>query len=264
MINNESMAEVLVTERQPLVAEKLSGQDLTDKLTQIFDLYTSEGIDVRLVGSYGRFASINNSPVSLYGKTELRDIDIMSLGTVDEDKRSKLFEKSQAVAYPFKFDEHFIGKVTERENRPFIRYKDIELEIHPSVLARRVGQLFGVEFPTFDPNTLFHLFVLYGPLRLHDWQNSFEFQRKIKGRDNVLPEFLFEPFHRLNDIRRRKYPNDTLVGNLRWYYAKLVPYDKMPMLRCVVQPARGVVKKFLGWAENYQDQQDNLRANSGE
>lgn len=249
---------VLDDKRQVFSSESLSGQDLTVRLGCIFDLYKSAGIDLRLVGSYGRHTSLNYPPLSLFGKTELRDIDVMALGNVNTEARAALFEQSQAIAHPFKFDEHYVGKVIEKEEGIFIRYKDIELEVSPSVFDRKDGQLFGELFPTFDPNTLFHLFALYGPLRLHDWQNSFEFQRKIKSRDDLLPEPLFEPFHRLNDIRRKKYPNDTLVGNLRWYYSKLVPYDKMPMLRCIVQPARATVKKFLGWAENYQDQQELL------
>lgn len=255
MIKTET---VLYDKRQPFASEKLSGQDLTARLGCIFNLYRAQGIDLRLVGSYGRYVSLNYAPLSLFGKTELRDIDVMTLGNVNMDTRAALFEQSRAIAYPFKFDEHYVGKVVEKEEGIFIRYKDIELEVSPQIFDRRNGQLFEESFPTFDPNTLFHLFALYGPLRLHDWQNSFEFQRKIRGREDVLPESLFEPFHRLNNIRREKYPNDTLVGNLRWYYAKLVPYDKMPMLNCVVQPARGVVKKFLGWAENYQDQQETL------
>jgi hypothetical protein len=224
------------------------GRALASKIAEIQELYNSNGINVALVGSLGRYASICQDPPTLSCPEGIKDADMMVLGPLK--KRPDGFTKQiNLLAHPFTSHEHFGESVLFENGGTLIRYKDIELNVNPKIFQIRKGVLFGVEVDTLDPNTLFHLGALYGPFRPKDWKALLDFGRRTRRRPDILPENLFEPFHRLAYLREKRYPKDTLIGKARWAYHKKVSYRRRVSLSRIVAPTRSVISRGCGWIE---------------
>src|SRR3989344_5805122 len=104
---------------------------------------------------------------------------------------------AKQTALPFRVDVHFGNKILFGKSGVIIRYKGIKVPVDPIILEHRVGRLCDTDVPTFNPRTLAHLSVLYGPMRPNDWKNILEYLRTIKDQVNVLPEEYFYSFSRI-------------------------------------------------------------------
>lgn len=211
-----------------------------DRINRVQDYYSQFGLTAVLVGSLGRSASVKRDPKSLETYEGFKDIDFLILGNQTQEEAKQREAEAINIAYPIRTEEHFRDKVVVEDGKTFIKYKDIKVQIDPRVLTPRKGLIFGTEVDTLDPNTVFHLTALYGPIRYKDWNSLINFGREIRQSENVIPEELFEPFHKLTKEREDKYPNDTIIAKLKWLYHKHVPYEKRVNAKLVK-----VVKKIL-------------------
>lgn len=233
---------------------------LADRIENIFGLYQNHGITICLIGSLGRAASISENPNKLTSEKGLRDIDILVPKRLGNEILYRNLEiQAQKLASPFWLEELLIGKIIESSDETSIRYKNIKIPVDPTIFEPKESFLFGTRVTTLDPNTLFHLTLLYGSFRPKDLKQLLPFARKLKNRKDILPEELFRPFHALSMARREAYPKEKYIGKLKWVYHKNVPYEMRRRLNFVMRPARKVIKKIVGWEEDVHEQIDQVR-----
>jgi hypothetical protein len=132
----------------------------------------------------------------------------------------------------------------------YIRYKNIEVSVDPKVFKIKRVSLCGYSIDTLDPRTMFHLTVLYGPMKPKDFLELVRFGRQLDTCPDALPEELFLPFHSLAKEIKRIYPRDVLIGKLRWFYHQKVNYQQRVTLSRLVIPLRKIIKPICGWIES--------------
>jgi hypothetical protein len=209
-----------------------------DRLQQINSLYSERGLEMRLIGSLGRAASLDETPenfISEYGGS--RDIDVIVLGA-DKDIASQVKQEAQVIAYPLKFDQHFDNQIIYEGDTVKIQYREIERAVNPMIFAKKEGTVVGTKIATLNPMTHFHLMVLYGFMRPADWENMRKFRIKLRQMEpaDKLPHELYESFHELNSERKQRYKKDELMGNLRWFYKTNVPTQARNTLSHITEP----------------------------
>lgn len=223
---------------------------LQDRLRKIFSEFAQAGIQVCLVGSMGRAASLDQPLENLHTFGLMKDIDLFIFPHAHQDIES-ILSRVVDIASPFSIDVHFARKITFDETSAEIHYKDIALAVDPIVFEVKSGDLYGVEVPTFDPLTLFHLTSLYGPMRPNDWKVLLKFLRSIRASAfETLPDFYFQPFHQLAKERYMRYPLDNFLGSVRWHYHRRVSFENRQKLNSMITPVRSVVEAHLGWIES--------------
>lgn len=217
--------------RRSAVEHVLSPSERTlVNIQNLLAYYQDCGLDARLIGSFGREASLRKQyPTAIHGKS---DMDILLMGT--DGNTPEATSKAQQIAKHDIFTNLFLQK----GEKFFISYRDISIAVDPKILQLRIGSLAEKPIHTFDPNLLVHLPALFLPMRPKDKINLKQHIRDMKKIGDYLPEEMFEPFHILMDLKRKKYPNDIILGNLQYFYIRYVP---KPISRVL----RPVTKKFM-------------------
>jgi hypothetical protein len=214
-----------------------------NRLKQLIALYERAGVDLRIVGSIGRAASIGVPVTNFrdeYGK--LRDVDFVVVSPADPSLLDQLLDEAVRRTWPIQAEEHFKGQIIIGTDSAVIRYKKLTREIDPSVFARFDGHLMGVTIPTFHPQTLLYLTGLSGFMRPKDFYNMTQFARDIENIPTRLPDTLFEPFNDLSREREQTYRIDELMGRLRWFYHTNVPVPVRNSLSRISEPVWHAIK----------------------
>lgn len=189
------------------------------KIAKIFTKHRQAGVDTRLIGSWGRAAAVNGAvpdPKGDYGG--YRDIDLVVFSQTPDTK--KLLEESKKATHPITLETHFTSRIEPDLTK--LHYRDITINVDPSIFAKNTVSYHGVSIDTFDPLTLLHLPFLYGPPRPKDTLSLEEFA-PLAHKLSKLSMDLFEPFYELEKARRKAYPSEEFLGQLRWQYHSLVP-----------------------------------------
>jgi len=213
----------------------------THNIGNVVDYCSSNGLNVGFIGSIGRSLSISSQLPEMQKKYNsnvyYRDIDLAVVGQESDRKHSfSLLEKVRKIAYPFPVEiSKFIKSDGERTS---ISYRELEYEISPEIFKKHNVNLDGINIPTFDPNTLFHLAALYLGLRPKDFKNLLDYNRMVRNKRNILPEELFESFHKLIQEKHRIYPVDNYIAQLRDFYVGNCPI----LIKKCVSPLLNVVK----------------------
>lgn len=207
-------------------------ETLAGSLTQVFRVYRENGIEVRLIGSVGIAAALHEAPICPH------DIDILTLPNPEQDTTTT-YKRAKALAYPLGLDDLFRNKIAYNGETWAIKYREIELEVDPRVFAEREGSIHGVGVPTLDPNSLYHLGMLYGSFRPKDLKSLKALRKKIRAQSDSLPDEIFEPFHELDRMRREMYPNDKFMAGINWIYQRYMPKS----LRTAAKPVLGALKQ---------------------
>lgn len=253
------MERIALPQKQPVrLLNPDIEKDFRERLIGILRLFSQNNIDLRLVGSLGRSASLSKDPDTLRSERGLRDVDTMIIQRDNQRVKDEI-ALAKTIASPFKFEEHFIGKIIQQGTKQYVTYKDIRVEVDPRVFDVYEGFLFGIKVPTFHPETLFHLSALYGTIRPKDFKALLAFSRALrekKADSQTLTEDLFEPFHKLSDLRRSLYPMDTFLGDAKYWYQNHFSYNTRRHLAHVVHPTRRLIKPICGWIEDYHSQLD--------
>lgn len=226
----EITSRTLTAERVLSPAERV----LND-IQGVLDYYQDHGLDARLIGSFGRQASLHTEkPIFLKENNSESDIDILLLNS---DKNTPaIIKKAHQIAKHDVFTNLFL----RREGELFIKYRNILTKVDPKILQLRTGSLAGKPIHTLDLNLLFHLSALYLSMRPKDKISLIKFAEAIKKNKDYLPEELFKPFHILMDLKKERYPLDTTVGKIQYFYLKNVPKP----INFVLKPILGTVKKI--------------------
>ena len=214
------------------------------RLYEVFSFFEKKGVDARLTGSLGRTASLRVNLQDLNAETGKLDIDLLILDSRGNDHTDIIKEAKRTVA-PIHLEEVFNGQITLNDSTASIRYKDLTVVVDPTVFSKHQGQIFGIDVPTLDPNTLFHLTSLYGVLRPKDFYDLRKFARYF-NKANVLEERLFLPFHELNKARQNKYKLNQYVGQLRWCYLNEVPEPARELLSPITKPIWNTIRRKMG------------------
>lgn len=224
--------------RRSAVEHVLSPSERTlGNIQKVLTYYQDCRIDARLIGSFGREASLREQyPTAIHYKS---DIDILLMET--DGNTPEAISKAQQIA---KHDIH-TNFFLQREEKFFISYRDISILVDPKILQLRIGSLAGKPIHTFDPNLLVHLPALFLPMRPKDKINLRQHIRKMKENGDYLPEKMFEPFHTLMDLKRKKYPNDVILGNLQYFYMRHVPKPISRVLRPMTKKIKEIYIKNL-------------------
>jgi hypothetical protein len=199
----------------------------------VVDYCLSSGLNVGVIGSIGRSLSASSDLPEMQKKYNseayYRDIDLVVVGQEKDKKQSfKLLEKVQKIAYPFPVE---ISKYIKSDGeQTSISYRQLKYEISTEVFKTRNVNLEGRNIPIFDPNTLFHLSALYLKLRPKDFKNLLDYNRIVRNKENILPENLFEPFHRIIQEKYKLYPLDNYIAKLRDFYVENCP---IPIRKCI-------------------------------
>ncbi|MCB9813159.1 MAG: hypothetical protein H6772_02000 [Pseudomonadales bacterium] len=104
-----------------------------------------------------------------------------------------------------------------------IIYKDVEAHLDPLVFTG-VNKKFMYPsakraIATFDPMTLFQLYSIYGPIRKKDFPKLMKLRRAIyQNNFSHISREYFIPFFNFRKKIREKYPNDFLLGKIRYAY----------------------------------------------
>ncbi len=214
-----SEAEPIYRERQPITCEGVAR-----RITDVVRVYQDAGYDPRLIGLFGRQASLNTDvPSVTRNNGAYRDIDLTVLSIPAGRDIASLDHEARHIAYPIGLDTFNSLFVNNANGATSIRYKGILLPIDPKVIESREGHLADVAIPTFNPRTLFHLSALYISMRSKDKTSLLQFGRNMRNATDLLPEELFEPFHHMMDIKRREYPLDMFVVALHDFYSNYCP-----------------------------------------
>lgn len=219
---------------------------VADRLRNVFGVFIDYGLDARLVGSLGRYASVYQDPPtldSIGGNRGIKDIDIMLVGA-NRARAKEALDVAETVAYPCRVDEHFANVVVFNGDGSSLRYKDLSVPVESLVFERRQGETLGVEVPTLNPSTLFHLTEFSG-VNLKLFANLHAFLRLIRERQDLLPEALFSPFHQMYDLQRESYPIEMRIRKIRRVYHKLVPEEIRDRIVPVTRPVRHVLENLL-------------------
>lgn len=223
---------LIETGKAPTAELTLSpAEKILNGIQDVLSYYQDRGLDARLIGSLGRQASLRTQNPIVRVRS---DIDILLLNT-DENTPAIIRKVQQIVKHDVQ-----INFFLQKEEKSFIKYRDILVEIDPIILQLRIGSLAGRLIHTLDPNLLFHLTALYLSMRPKDKISSMKYAREIRKNGDCLPEELFKPFHTLMDLKKERYPLDTIVGQLQYFYLKKVPKP----LSYVLTPMLGEIKRI--------------------
>ncbi|MGA2968167.1 MAG: hypothetical protein ABSD69_03305 [Candidatus Levyibacteriota bacterium] len=217
---------------------------MADCLTRVFDVFENYGIDARLVGSLGRFASISKDPPSLdsvVDKGKLKDIDVV-IFSPDRARATEATEMAREAALPCKLDICF-GTSTSEETPHSIQHKDISVDVDPKVFEKREGHILGITVPTLNPNTLFHLHDGV-PFNRKTFRNLYNFRREIRNRGDLLPEEMYAPFHEFRDVVKQIHPNDVRLVGLRIFYHAHVPKGIRNIILPITSKIRGGIERI--------------------
>lgn len=225
---------------------------LIGRIRTVQDFYKTQGVVTVLVGSLGRMISVEDNNIAFTNPLSgrIRDIDLMCIRCPQAERKTILFQEAKNLASPFTLEEHFDGKVELKDQDTIIRYKDIALPVNQRIFNVKRVSLCGFSIDTLDPSTLFHLTALYGPMKPKDFLELIRFGRQVRKYSDVLPEALFNSFHDLARKIEKRYPNDILIGKLRWLYHRKVNYDKRVALSRIVIPVRRMAEPLCGWIES--------------
>ncbi len=216
------------TESSPQI--RLTDAQVGLRILSVVDFYRSHGLDPRLIGSTGRYAALRQDPPDTRTQEGGRDFDFVILTTRTQRRERgfrDLLTEAKAHTFPIHLDlfqQVSQGIILER-GHSYIRYRDISLEVDQRVFESRRGHIFGVDVPTFDPNTLFHLQALFAGSRREDIPKLLEFRQQLMKLEDILPENLFAPFHEMAALRRTRYPNDILFNEFTAFYRAHLPRD---------------------------------------
>ncbi|MBI3980671.1 hypothetical protein HY345_01615 [Candidatus Microgenomates bacterium] len=247
---------MLIESHTPIASIQEMQSIYLERLEKIFSLYQRAGVDARLIGSLGAGVSLNQPLTSFYDEFQrLRDIDIVLLNETSSAEQPTIKQKASLLAWPLTLEEHFRHQIFLQGPVAAIRYKEIAFRVDPVVFSLRSYRLGNIIIPSFDPNTLFHITALYGFMRPKDLKNMLRLRRAIKNRADVLPETLFEPFHRLNIERTKRYKADQVMGHLRWCYHHSFPIPVRKTLSAITVP---VWKKIKGDGSEHPPDWKNL------
>lgn len=206
------------------------------KLRQVSKLHREANMDTRLVGSWGRAAVFNTSlPMSHGDYGGHRDLDVVVLKYPNETVKTSVIKNSRILCSPVVFEEHFSSQISFTPNTSTIRYRDLSYEVDSEIFESYTVNFSDFVIYSFDPKTLLYLTNLYGPPRPKDttvWEEFIPMAQKISR----LPDYLFEPFRELERDRKRKYPNEDRLAQLRWEYHSKVPLRLRRVLATVTVP----------------------------
>ncbi|GEM_PF-4834130 len=238
--------ERLLGKRSEATPVRLSEEGVGLRLLSVVDFYRSHGLDPRLIGSTGRYAALRQNPPDTRTQEGGRDFDFVLL-TARTHRRERgfrdLLTEAKTHSSPIHLDllqQVSQGIILER-GHSYIRYRDISLEVDQRVFESRTGHIFGVDVPTFDPNTLYHLQALFAGSRREDIPKLVEFRQQLMKLEEILPENLFSPFHEMAALRRTHYPNDLLFNEFTAFYRAHIPKD----FRRRVNPVAKKIKQAI-------------------
>ncbi len=219
-----------------------------DRVPKTMDFLIREGLEPRVVGTFGRLSVTKQPNVSLLALAEKYiDLDVLLLQYASATPEQLTVAKN--LALPVNLDIHYPGKISLQSARVVITYKEICKTVDPRIFDQQQGEILGVEIPTVDARTHLHLGYLYGPMRPKDFSALIQFAQKIRNQ-KTLSEKLFEPFHILEREIHKKYPKDVLLADLRAFYHRKIPYEYRRNFSPIMQILKGLIEKKFGEIED--------------
>lgn len=222
-------------------------------IEQILSLYNAAGLDVRLVGSLARAASLQESVIPLL-QIYIRDVDIVIINEHNPLVAEKILKQANTLIETCPYiplvDEVYHHKIIFNGKSGYIRYKDIVIPINKSVFQVHEGVIGNTIVPTFTPEVLLHLISLSGAMRPKDFTSLLLFARKLKGKSRSVSETDLYPFHQLLRAMNARYPSDSLLGILRWYYLKMFSESTRNKISPITRFTKSIIKSMIGWTEN--------------
>ncbi len=229
-------------------------------LSEVFKAYGQQNLDIRLIGSLGKYASLGQNPPTLISSAHrgLKDIDILFVGSPNRwtDFR-KVTKKVQGLAYPFEISACVpFTDIIPAGDRFNLLYKNIEGSVNADIFAPKQATLFDIPVITLDARTLLHLPLLYSlVMRKKDRLSSLWLARET-NRKPSLPEELFGGVHEFAEMIYAFYPLDLMVCKSRYYYQQLLPAELRQKIKSGIRPVRALIRKVTGWSdlpEHYSD-----------
>jgi hypothetical protein len=221
------------------------GMLIRDRLPKVFTVFEQYGLDARLVGSLGRYASIDQDPPVFSSPNHggIKDIDVI-FTSPDKTRVEEALSAARAEAYPCKVDNGLGGVVQFNEKAVTLVYKNIAVPVDSSIFEKRRGHILGTVVSTFNPRTLFYLHEFNG-LNPKLFSDLLAFSRLIREREDLLPENMFAPFHEIRRLRKQIYPGEVKIDKIRRSYYRAVPDRIRRKISPVTRPASHLLERIL-------------------
>ncbi len=167
-----------------------------EQFGDLIDQFEAHHLQYRIVGGIARdsYLKIDSPPIN--------DIDII-FGERSHDHTDHIPQPQKLY-----LDTHLRESTTFSQDHAQIRILGETFSVQPELFEERSLYLNGIKFPSVDPRTLLHLYLIQGPLRPKDWTNAIALSEKI-SKDNIkcFPETYFNQWHRLaKETYRKKQP----------------------------------------------------------
>ena len=189
-----------------------------------------------MIGGLAKDAYTDNKNFKVGEPDHVRDLDILvNDGDVQAFERVRSLYTSRIPLGGF-----LNRYVHANKEKPFLHFGSIKTELSPDIFSTKEVDLFGVQFPTLPPETLFHLYCLRGKLRTKDFSSALQIGRYMqKNPTPGLHEEDFRNFHKFTKQVSRPsiHPQAIMTELSRWYgktpLGKVLPLTH-PAVRSII------------------------------